>query len=659
MRKSGFFVQRTSNELRDAIFQVRPTVIVSLAHDKDFWQGIRQAIPALLIGRLDEAGRNWRNMSPEEWAQRCGSLGMPYHAWLTWNEPDGINNEVSAKDAKAYDEWCCHFRKEMLRYDYEAVGPNVASGVWHGDAIVKHMPNLCQTFKYISLHEYSARAMWDQNPKLQRRPDQVPKDEGYSIGWWYTLRYRQWWRAICNQYPQRMGQFKIIVGECGVTYAAMEAGWGDIGWMTDMSEEEYLDSLGWYFGEEMNKDSYCAGGAIFMVGVLDGKKWGTFETLPLADRLVGIAEVGDIQPPEQPAPPEESPPEEEPEKPDGGEKMSLEGIKVWKWDDQAGRHIELTTEADKQALIYDKYGAAFRRAEIAPEQKAYRLVELWEKTGHSSLITQVLDENGDPIDQADVAFYWSDAPSPPDPNTPVYPHDWYRNFVHGPTNVNGDVGPGMGRGAYHGEGQGGPHAVWVRDPNIPGDICEKLGMLAGTFHDHLDQKFKLVTAGGGEPPGGDTELAEIGRETKPDTASNMLYICFPDDESLVHDRATFAGIVGSNLDLDTLDWERYTDTSGNKWLRSGVCADWEGDATPRLYWIQAHDLPAVTSPFGPRVSAQFERDAKKHILVYLGYGAPTEEPPPTEPPTDWKEAAQEMAGLLRQMAAVIDSLTEL
>jgi len=56
----------------------------------------------------------------------------------------------------------------------------------------------------------------------------------------------------------------------------------------------------------------------------------------------------------------------------------------------------------------------------------------------------------------------------------------------------GEVGPGMGSGAYHAEGEGGPHAVWVRDPDIPSDICEKLGMLAGTFHDHLDQKFQLV-----------------------------------------------------------------------------------------------------------------------------------------------------------------------
>lgn len=142
-----------------------------------------------------------------------------------------------------------------------------------------------------------------------------------------------------------------------------------------------------------------------------------------------------------------------------------------------------------------KYGVAFRRAKVDLGQKVYRLVELWEKSGNHSLITQVLNVDGSPIANMDVAFYWPDAPDPPDPPTQVYPHDWYRNFVHGPTNVNGDVGPGMGRGAYHGEGEGGPHAVWIRDPNIPSDICEKLGMLAGTNHDHLDQKFMLVTAG--------------------------------------------------------------------------------------------------------------------------------------------------------------------
>jgi len=132
-------------------------------------------------------------------------------------------------------------------------------------------------------------------------------------------------------------------------------------------------------------------------------------------------------------------------------------------------------------------------------QKVYRLVELREKTGYAALVTKVVDENGKPITNLPVTFYWSGAPWPPDPPTEVYAHDWYNRFTWGRTNENGDVGPGMGTGAYHGWGEGGPHAVWVHDPDIPSDICEKLGMLAGTFHDHLDQKFQLVTVEEEEP----------------------------------------------------------------------------------------------------------------------------------------------------------------
>lgn len=157
------------------------------------------------------------------------------------------------------------------------------------------------------------------------------------------------------------------------------------------------------------------------------------------------------------------------------------------------------------AWAKQKYGVEFRRYPAKDGETVYRLVELWEKTGHSSLVTKVLGKNGLPIPEKDVAFYWPKAPSPPDPPTTLLNWDWHKNFVHGPTNLNGDVGPGMGHGAYHGEGQGGPHAVWVRDSNFPSDICERLGMLAGTFHDHLDQVFQRVVVGGEEPPGPEPE----------------------------------------------------------------------------------------------------------------------------------------------------------
>lgn len=288
------------------------------------------------------------------------------------------------------------------------------------------------------------------------------------VGWWYTLRYRGWHDAIVAFWPWREGQFEILMTECGVAYGVMGYTFDDVGWQTDMSEEQYVNSLKWYFGE-MNEDPYARGGAIFIVGAAD-KKWSSFETLPLVQGLTEIAEVGQVAP--QPEPPSQQPEE-------------VDMIKVYDLEQQ------------EQNLDYavEKYGIEVERAEVKPGQLVWRVVELWEKTGYTALITQTLGEEGLPMANVDVAFYWPDAPDPPDPPTDVTEHDWYGNFVHGPTNVNGDIGPGMGKGAYHGIGEGGPHAVWIRDPDIPSDIVRKLGMLAGTFHDHLDQKFRLVRVG--------------------------------------------------------------------------------------------------------------------------------------------------------------------
>lgn len=174
------------------------------------------------------------------------------------------------------------------------------------------------------------------------------------------------------------------------------------------------------------------------------------------------------------------------------------------------RVFDMENKPRNVAWAVIKYGVAFRQAEVEVGQKVYRLKELREKRGYHALVTQVLDGDGNPMPGVDVAFYWPDAPDPPDPPTGVGAHDWFKRFIHGLTGPNGDVGPGMGKGAYHEEGEGGPHAVWVRDPNIPSDVCERLGMLAGTPHDHLDQVFELEieSAPPVTPPEGD-DLAAL------------------------------------------------------------------------------------------------------------------------------------------------------
>lgn len=149
-----------------------------------------------------------------------------------------------------------------------------------------------------------------------------------------------------------------------------------------------------------------------------------------------------------------------------------------------------------------KYGVEIVPAEefasIAEGRPVYRVVKLWEQEGINALITKVLDENGLPQSGVGVALYWPDAPDGGDPPTTLLAHDCKTKFIHGPTNMSGDVGPGMGRGAFHGYGEGGPHAVWVRDPNVPSDLADKWGMLAGTHYLHLQIVYQKVV--GSAPP---------------------------------------------------------------------------------------------------------------------------------------------------------------
>lgn len=275
-----------------------------------------------------------------------------------------------------------------------------------------------------------------------------------------------------------------------------------------------------------------------------------------------------------------------------------------------------------------KYGVAFRRAEVAPGEKVYRLVELWEKTGPASLVTQVLGPDGSPMRDVDVAFYWPDAPDPPDPPTQIYLHDWYARFVHGLTGGTGDVGPGMGTGAYHGKGEGGPHAVWVRDPDIPSDICEKLGMLAGTPHDHLDQKFQLMTepeTGEEEPGTGELEIKYVLAEEWP---SNMIYIAWPADLAFDTDvHCTSPGTPSHNT-APLEAWEY----KGRLYALGGACADFDGDE-PRPYSIWAYNLPDPEDKVTPVAEHLFQpRDQtpREKVIYVVDYtdGEPVPQPPP-------------------------------
>lgn len=107
----------------------------------------------------------------------------------------------------------------------------------------------------------------------------------------------------------------------------------------------------------------------------------------------------------------------------------------------------------------------------------FRIVELEEISGPSSVDVLVLDEDKNPVPNMLVRF------------------DWPGGLVEQPTNQEGKVGFGMGYDSYILDlSVGGAHTLRVVCEH-PSDVARNWGMLAGTPHDHLNIVFQLVRTG--------------------------------------------------------------------------------------------------------------------------------------------------------------------
>lgn len=112
----------------------------------------------------------------------------------------------------------------------------------------------------------------------------------------------------------------------------------------------------------------------------------------------------------------------------------------------------------------------------------------------NALIVLVKDENGVPVFNQRVAWYWPDADPDPfcGPVGGVLPEMTPNICVSGQTSGSGDVGFGMGKGAYYFPPHIGPHATWVYGTQTRSDVILGLGMVGGTNHDHFDVEFTEV-----------------------------------------------------------------------------------------------------------------------------------------------------------------------
>jgi len=152
---------------------------------------------------------------------------------------------------------------------------------------------------------------------------------------------------------------------------------------------------------------------------------------------------------------------------------------------------DLNGEPRDLAWLHNKFGPVeIRQAPDGSREHRYRAAELRERTADAAIVVTVLDAAGRPVTE-DVVFCWPDAPG-----DPAAGH--LGKGVTGTTNANGDVGFGMGPGAFYFPPNQGPHSVWIHGGDS--DLVLGLGMLGGTDHLHLNVTFQARPDDEPEPP---------------------------------------------------------------------------------------------------------------------------------------------------------------
>jgi hypothetical protein len=160
------------------------------------------------------------------------------------------------------------------------------------------------------------------------------------------------------------------------------------------------------------------------------------------------------------------------------------------------------------------YGNFIIQAAAAGPGPVWKISALREKKNtYAAMVVRAADDAGNLLDNVKVAWYWPDADQDPNagPMGGVLPQMNADRAVSGPTNVNGDVGFGMGGGAYYwpSQGQIGPHAVWIYGSATRSELILGLGMVAATNHDHFDVEFTRYDEDPTPPPNGECDLTPV------------------------------------------------------------------------------------------------------------------------------------------------------
>jgi hypothetical protein len=315
--KYGFHVNRTGEDVLDAIRRIRPQVVKTLEHDIGFWTRVRSIHPDVyLIGRLyvpnheqdqfAEApaakGRAFAERILRLETNRTTFQGRPlFDAWESYNEvlPGHADSDLKRK----YDDFQVAFAGPIKAAGFEPIAMNFATGNMLGNDFLDFFPGTLESYRVLGFHEYDWPDMWRLHEENIRE-----KNEG---GMWLTLRYRRIMNDVRRVYGDR---HTVIITECGMTQGVQ--GGADVGpWHEShpIAEERYWDSLMWY-NDQLRQDDYVRAALLFVVGAVS--PWQSFEHLgSIMNRLEAYQRTTPDREETEERPQPEQPEPEQPEQP--------------------------------------------------------------------------------------------------------------------------------------------------------------------------------------------------------------------------------------------------------------------------------------------------------------------------------------------------------
>ncbi len=290
--KLGIHVTRNSTpEIMAFVQDARPAVLVGLG-DVGWLTDAKSVSPeTITIARYAEPDQSLEGdpiMRAREFVathleRYLLNPGVDY--WLGWNEPVVQNREDMA--------WYAAFEAEravaMAEYGLKVAVGNFSVGTPEANTFGEFLPAIRAAMEHggiLSLHEYGAPTMLDGVGA--GIPGAEPVDGAGAL----TLRYRYWYNHFLQ--PNDL-VIPLVITEAGIDGGVLPQGnEGEDGWrgLVDLSVPDeslsraaasYLEQLSWY-DDELRRDPYVLGFAVFNVGDPDGE-WRSFDMTDLLPQL--------------------------------------------------------------------------------------------------------------------------------------------------------------------------------------------------------------------------------------------------------------------------------------------------------------------------------------------------------------------------------------